>query len=132
MPEKFKKKAEKAGAAVEEEVLLSHIDVCDDNIILDTGASMMYMQVDIQEAYLLATIDDGFENVTDEDDIPELETPTECEDEEEVSELRVTCTSEVQLNHKGHEDHDNDVEPPMSNDKVEVEYEFHNNKRRKA
>ena len=38
MPEKFKgKKTEKAGAAVEEEVLLSHIDVCDDNIILDTG-----------------------------------------------------------------------------------------------
>jgi hypothetical protein len=42
MPEKFKgKKTEKAGAAVEEEVLLSHIDVCDDNIILDTGASMI-------------------------------------------------------------------------------------------
>jgi len=34
MPEKFKgKKTEKAGAAVEEEVLLSCIDVCDDNIM---------------------------------------------------------------------------------------------------
>jgi len=59
MPEKFKgKKTEKAGAVVEEEVLLSCIDVCDS-----------YMQVDIQEAYHFATIDDyRFENVTDEDD----------------------------------------------------------------
>ena len=69
MPEKFKgKKTEKAGAAVEEEHLLSFIYVCDDNVILDTaGASMMYMQVDIQEAYCFANIDYG--NVTDEDDI---------------------------------------------------------------
>jgi len=44
MPEKFKaKKTEKAGTAVEEEVLLLCIDVCDDNINLDTGANMMYM-----------------------------------------------------------------------------------------
>jgi hypothetical protein len=102
MPEKFKgKKTEKAGAAVEEEVLLSHIDVCD-------------------SCY-------RFGNVTDEDDIPELETPTECEDKEKVSELLATCASEVRLNNEGHEDHDNDVEPPMSTDEVEVEYEFHNN-----
>jgi hypothetical protein len=49
MPEKFNgKKTEKAGVVVEEEHLLSFIDVCDGNVILDTGASMMYMQVDIQ------------------------------------------------------------------------------------
>jgi len=77
MPEKFKgKKTEKAGAAVEEEVLLSCIDVCDS-----------YMQVDIQDAYRFATIDGDyrFGNVTDKDDIPDLEAPTECEDEEKVS-----------------------------------------------
>jgi hypothetical protein len=104
MPEKFKsKKAEKAG--------VSYIDVCDS-----------YMQVDIQDAYHFATIDGDyrFGNVTDEDDIPELETPTECEDEEKVSELRATCASEVRLNNEGHEDHDDDVEPPMSTDEVEV------------
>jgi hypothetical protein len=87
MPEKFKgKKTEKAGAAVEEEVLLSCIDVCDS-----------YMQVDIQDAYRFATSDGDyrFGNVTEEDDIPELEAPTECEDEEKVSELRATsCASE--------------------------------------
>ena len=56
MPEKFKgKKTKKAGVAVEEEHLLSFIDVCDKNVILDTGASIC-MQVDIQEAYLLTTI----------------------------------------------------------------------------
>ena len=49
MPEKFKgKKTEKARVVVEEEHLLSFIDVCDNNVILDTGASMMYIQVDIQ------------------------------------------------------------------------------------
>jgi hypothetical protein len=73
MPEKFKgKKTEKAGAAVEEEVLLSCIDVCDS-----------HMQcVDIQDAYRFATIDGDyrFGNVTNEDDIPELEAPTESED----------------------------------------------------
>ena len=78
MPEKIKgKKTEKAGVAVEEEHLLSFIDVCDDNVILDTGASMMYIQVDIQEAYRFATIDYGF-------DVPDLEAPTECEDEEKL------------------------------------------------
>ncbi len=77
MPEKFKgKKTDKAGVAVEEEYLLSFIDVCDDNVILDTGASMMYMQVDIHEAYRFSTIDYGFVNVTDKDDIPDLDAPT--------------------------------------------------------
>jgi hypothetical protein len=39
MPEKFKgKKTEKAGVAVEEEHLPSFINVCDNNVILDTGA----------------------------------------------------------------------------------------------
>jgi len=85
--------------------------------------------VDIQDAYCFATIDGDyrFGNVTDEDDIPELETPTECEDKEKVSELRATCASVIRLNNEGHEDHDNDVEPLMSTDEVEVEYEFHNN-----
>jgi hypothetical protein len=93
MPEKFKgRKTEKAGAAVEEEHLLSFIDVCDDNVILNTGASMMYMR----------------------------------EDEEKVSELKTSCTSEPRLSNKRHEDHDDDVEPPMSEDDVEVDYEFHN------
>jgi hypothetical protein len=127
MPEKFKgKKTEKAGAAVEEEHLLSFIDVCDDNIILDTGASMMYMQVDIQEAYCFATIDYGIGNVTDEDDIPDLEAPKECEDEDKVSELKISCASEARLNNERHKDHDNDMEPPMSVNDVEMGYEFHN------
>ena len=79
---------------MEEEHLLSLIDVCDNNdMILDTGASMMYMQVDIQE----------------------------------VSELKTSCTSEARLSNERHEDHDDDVEPPMSEDDVEVDYEFHNN-----
>ena len=30
----------------------------------------MYMQVDIQEAYHFMTINNGFGNVTDKDDIP--------------------------------------------------------------
>jgi hypothetical protein len=127
MPEKFKgKKREKAGAAVEEEHLLSFIDVCDNNIIYDTGASMMYMQVNIQEAYHFATIDCGFGNVTDEDDILDLEAPTECEDEEKVSELKVSCANEARLNNERHKDQDNDVEPLMSVNDVEVDYEFHN------
>jgi hypothetical protein len=87
MPEKFKgKKTEKAGAAVEEEHLLSFINVCDNNVILDTGASMMYMR----------------------------------EDQEKVSELKTSCTSEARLSNKRHEDHDDDMEPPMSKDDVEV------------
>jgi hypothetical protein len=118
MPEKFKgKKMEKAGAAVEDELLLSFIDVCDDNVvILDTGASVC-MQMNIQEAYLFATIDYGFGNVTDEDDITNLEAPTECEDKEKVSELKTSCASEA---------HDDDVEPPMRDDDIEVDYESHN------
>jgi len=87
MPEKLKgKKTEKAGAVAEEEVLLLCIDVC-----------YSYMQVDIQDAYHFATIDSDyrFGNVTDEDDIPDLEAPTECEDEEKVSELKASCASEV-------------------------------------
>ena len=91
MPEKFKgKKTEKAGAAVEEEILLSFIDVCDNNVILDTGARIMCMQVNIQESYHFATIDYGFGNLTNEDDIPDLEAPTESEDEEKVSELKTS------------------------------------------
>ncbi len=84
MPEKFKgKKTEKAGAAVEEEHLLSFVD--------------------IDEAYLSATIistDYGFGNVTDEDDIPDLEAPTECEDEEKLSESNASCASEARLSNK--------------------------------
>ena len=83
--------------------------------------------MDIQEAYHFATIDNGFGNVTDEDDIPDLEAPTECEDEEKVSELKSSCTSEARLSNERHEDHDDDVEPPNSEDDVEVDYEFHNN-----
>ncbi len=90
MPEKFKgKKIKKAGVVVEEEHLLSFIDVCDDN---------NNIFVDIQEAYLLATtipMNYGFGDVTDEDDIPDLEAPTECEDEEKVSELKTNCASEA-------------------------------------
>jgi hypothetical protein len=66
--------------------------------------------------------------VTDHKDIPDLETPTECEDED-VSESRANCTSEASLL-KEHEDHDDDVKPPMStsdDDEVKVDYEFHNN-----
>ena len=64
--------------------------------------------------------------MTEEDDIPDLEAPTECEDKEKVSKLKTSCTSEAQLSNKRHEDHDNDVEPPMSVNDVEVDYEFHN------
>ena len=44
------------------------------------------MQVDIQDVYHFATIDGNnrFGNVTDEDDISDLEAPTECEDEEKL------------------------------------------------
>jgi hypothetical protein len=131
IPEKFKgKKTEKAGVAVEEEHLLSFINVCDKNVILDTGASIC-LQVDIQEAYLLTTIisiDYEFRNVTDEDDIPDLEAPTECEDVEKVSELKASCASEARLSNKRHEDHNNDAEPLMSvneDNDVDVDYEFH-------
>ncbi len=120
-PEKYKgKKTKKAGAAVEEEHLLSFVYMCD----------YVCMQVDIEEAYILApivSIDYGLGNVTDDEDIPELETPTECEDEEEVSEWKAGCSSEASLHHKGHEDHNNDAEPPMSvyeDNDIEVEYEL--------
>jgi hypothetical protein len=75
------------------------------------------MQVDIQEAYLSTTIisiDYEFGNVTDEDDILDLEAPTECKDEEKVSELKAGCASEARLSNEKHGDHNNDVEPPMS------------------
>ncbi len=106
--------------------------MCDENVILDTGASIC-MQVDIQEAYLSTTIisiDYEFRNVTDEDDIPDLEAPTKCEDEEKVSELKASCASEARLSNKRHEDHKNDVKPLMSvneDNDVDVDYEFHNN-----
>ena len=83
---------------------------------------------DISEAYLSATIistDYGFGNVTDEDDIPHLEAPTECEDEEKVSESNASCASEAQLSNEIYEDRDSDVEPPMSGNDIEVDYEFH-------
>jgi hypothetical protein len=50
----------------------------------------------------------------------------ECEDEEKVSELKISCANEARLNNERHEDHDDDVEPPMSINDVEVDYEFHN------
>ena len=82
-------------------------------------------------AYHFTTIDYGFGNVTDEDDIPDLEAPTECEDEEKLKEklkeLNASCASKAQLSNGRHEDHDDDVEPPMSEDDFEVDYEFHNN-----
>ena len=65
--------------------------------------------------------------MTDEDDIPHLEAPTECEDKKKVAESNASCASEAQLSNKRYEDHDNDVEPPMSGNDVEVDYEFHNN-----
>ena len=90
MPEKFKsKKTEKAGAAVEEEHLLSMVDTCNEVSIFC---------VDIEADYVLApitSIDNGFGNVTEEDDIPDLEAPTKCEDEEKVSELKTSCASEA-------------------------------------
>ena len=132
MLDKFKgKKTKKARVAVEEEHLLSFINVCDDNIIFDTGVSNC-MQVDIQEAYLSATtvpMNYGFGDVTDKDDILDLEAPTECEDKEKVSELKTNCAREAQLSNKRHEDHDDDVEPPMNfneNNEVELDYDFHN------
>ncbi len=62
--------------------------------------------------------------MTDKDDIPDLEAPTECEDMEKVSELKTSCASEARLSNERHEDQDDDVKPPMS--VAEVDYEFHN------
>jgi hypothetical protein len=70
------------------------------------------------------------ENVTDDEDIPELETLTECEDKEEVSKWKAGCSNKASLHCKGHENHNNDVGPPMSvyeDDGIEVDYEFHSN-----
>ena len=64
----------------------------------------------------------GFGDVTDEDDIPDLEAPTECEDKEKVSELKINCASEARLSNERHEDHDDVVKPPIC-----VNDEFHNN-----
>ena len=104
MSEKFKgKKTEKAGAAVEEEHLLSMVDICNDISIFC---------VDIEAAYVLASItylDNGFGNVTDEDDTPDLEAPTECFDEENVSDLKTSCASEARLSNERHEDHNNEI-----------------------
>jgi hypothetical protein len=75
------------------------------------------MQVDIEEAYvsaLIVSIDYGLVNVTDDEDIPELETPTECEDKEEVSNRKAGSSSKPSLHHEGCDDHNDDVEPPMS------------------
>jgi hypothetical protein len=108
---------------VEEEHLLSLVDI--DEAYL--SATMSFL--DIDEAYLSATIistDYGFGNVTDKDDIPDLEAPTECEDEEKLSESNASCASEARLSNERYEDHDDDVEPPMSANDVKVDYEFHN------
>ena len=99
------------------------VDICNDVSIFC---------VDIEAAHVLAkiaSIDNGFGNVTDKDDIPDLEAPTECEDKEIVSELK-TCASKASLLSKEHEDHDDDVEPSMSvndDNEVEVDCEFYNN-----
>jgi len=102
MPEKFKgKKTKKAGVVGKEEHFLSFIN-----------------------------IDYEFRDLTDEDDILDLEALTECEDEEKVSELKASCASEARLSNKRHEDCNNDVEPLMSiieNNDVDMGYEFHNN-----
>ena len=74
----------------------------------------------------ITSINNGFGNVSDKDNITDLEAPTECEDEDKVSELKTSCASEARLGNKRHEDHDDDVEPLMSQDDVEVDYEFHN------
>ena len=95
--------------------------------------SICVTTVGIEEAYVSApivSIDYGLGNVTDDEDIPELETPTECEDKEEVSDWKAGCSSAASLYHERHEDHNNDLEPPMSiyeDNDVEVDYEFHNN-----
>ncbi len=71
--------------------------------------------MDIEAAYVFASItsiENGFGNVADHEDISDLETPTECKDED-VSELKANCACKASLLKK-HEDHDDDVEPPMS------------------
>ncbi len=108
---------------VEDKYLLSIVDIRDDISII---------QVSIEAAYVSApitSIDYGFGNVTDYDDIPDLETPTKSDDKE-VFKWKASCSSEASLQHKKHEDHNDDMEPSMSvyeDDDVEVDYEFHNN-----
>ena len=88
--------------------------------------------MDIEAAYVLApiaSIDNGFGNVTNYKDILDLETPTECEDED-VFASKISCASKASLLSKEHEDHDDDVEPSMSvndDNEVEVDCEFYNN-----
>jgi hypothetical protein len=69
---------------VEEEHLLSMVDIFGDVIIYCVETS----------------INNGFGNVTDEDDIPDLEAPTECGDKEKVSGLKTSCASEARLSNK--------------------------------
>ena len=103
-----------------------------DDVILDTGASIS-MQVDIQEAYVMShivSIDYGFKNVINNEDLPDLETPTECDkDEEKVREGKADCSSEASLHNKEHKDHDDNIRHLLSTDEdddIEVDYEFHN------
>ena len=82
------------------------MDICDDVSIFC---------LDIEEVYVFApitSIDNGFGNVTDHEDIPELETPTECDDED-MSKSKASCASKAS-SLKENEDHDDDVEPLMS------------------
>ena len=91
-----RKSTKKAGAAVEEEHLLSFVDTYD-CIILNTGASIC-MQVNTQEAHVSApivSIDYGLQCVNDDEDMPDLETPKECEDKEKVLKWKAECSSEV-------------------------------------
>ena len=109
-----------------------------DGIILDAVASMC-MQVDIQDVYisnLIVSVDygfgHGFGNVIDDEDLQDLETPTECEDEDEVFQWKAGCASEAGLRHKvEHEDRDDDTGPPMNiesnhNGEVDCNCKFHN------
>jgi hypothetical protein len=47
-----------------------------------------------------------------------------------VLKWRTGCSSKASLHNKNHEDHNDDVESPMNmdkDDKIKVDYEFHNN-----
>jgi hypothetical protein len=136
MPEKIREKRDKkksteiAGAAVEEGHLLSFANMCD-NVSLDTGASIC-IQVEIQDAYVstpIMSIDYRFINVTDDKVHPDFKTITECEDEEKVLKWKTGHSSKASLHNKEHEDHNDDVGSPMDideDDKIEVDYKFHN------
>ena len=102
---------------VEEENLLTFVDMYDD-VILDISASIC-MQVDIQDAYVsipIVSIDYGFGNVNDDEDLLDLETPTECEDKEKVLKPIANCSSKASLCNKGHEDNNDNMCPSMSID----------------